>query len=128
MRRGFDRALTLYTETDGGFVKSTVCGASLRVTDLPDGKRSATVYLPLFLHRKEKYLFPEEFSGEKGTFTVFVGQRAVIGKCDNDTPPENALTVTEIYYALTGSRRVQHLKIKLITSKKEENIYEGTDN
>ena len=127
MRSPFRDTVTLYDKTDNGYSRTVVSNVSARTVDRLDSGRSATVYMPLEMRRRVKYLLPRDFSGQRDCFTVCVGQLVAPYECNSDFPPDDALTVSEIHYALNGSARVRHLKIKLITRRKEEVNYEESD-
>lgn len=119
----FHDTVTLYTPvSSGGYERHVIKSVKILSAD-SDGRSEATVYIPLFGRRMLKYLPPSKWvEGSELTFTLNVGQLIVLGNTDSADPPTGALRVYEIDPKTTGSRRIQHIKIKAssVTATEEE--------
>ncbi|MBQ4064833.1 MAG: hypothetical protein IJD10_01900, partial [Clostridia bacterium] len=83
------------------------------------GKTKATVYLPLWGRRSLRYL-PDAWNGRADRYTVRPLDRLVCRPSEDDTPPEDALTVRTVICRQSGSRRLWHLEIHADNDYHEE--------
>lgn len=132
MRYPYRDTITIYILTNGKAVKRTVTSTFVAKSSATESICEAQVYIPLHAGRRVRYVKPSDFSqNNTSMFTISVGDKAIIGICDDADAPDDAYTVSEISYHLSGSKRLHHIKLKLycnnITSK-EENTNEAADN
>ncbi len=110
----FNDTVTLYTcYDDDAYEHHVINSTKVQIvdSDTPENVK-VTVYVPLFGRRSLKYLRPSQRSHiSKNTFTVKAGQKLVIGKCNDDYPPDDAFDVKRVDTHLSGSHHVQHIKI-----------------
>lgn len=127
MRRHFSDSLTLYTVTGEAYTRHVIKGVSLRITEDSTDGRTVVAYVPMFRRDGQKYVPAEEYNGKWGTFTVYVGQSALVGESEQSAPPSDALSVNKIYYGGKGSIRMRHLRVELTSVKKEETTDEAVN-
>lgn len=115
--------VTVYTALGGGsFDRRYVSRVSIKYTDsFIEKTRKAILYVPLCLSRGLIYVDKEKFLPQKKhIFTLCVGQLIVPYKCENITPPTDAMMLQLLEKRSIGSRRLHHIKATLFNIVQEE--------
>ena len=124
MKQILNSKLTLYVPTDEGeYVKRTVTSVMADSKETIDAGTEADICIPLYFKRGLKYVSNDRFDYKKSNqFTVFIGQRLVLGECESDCPPDDALNVTSLSIRTIGSRRLHHIRIGATSILPKEDI------
>jgi hypothetical protein len=125
MKQILNSVITLYIPvSDGKYVKRSVPSVMTDFSEsLTDGI-DADICIPLYFKRASKYVSPDRFEAKKGNqFTVFVGQKLVIGDSESDVPPDDALNLLTLRIRTLGSRRMHHLRIRAASKIPQEDTY-----
>ncbi len=125
MKQFLNSALTLYIpKDDGSYSRRVVTSVMADKTEsLTDGIK-VDIRIPLYFKRGQKYVSPERFDHKKSAhFTVFLGQKLVIGNSESEAPPDDALNLLTLSIKALGSRRLHHLKIYAASKIPEEGYY-----
>lgn len=124
MKQILNSRITLYIPKEDGYVKRTVTSVMTDTSESLTGGIKADICIPLYFKRGSKYVPPDRFNPKKGNqYTVFTGQKLVIGDSDSENPPDDALNLLTLSVRTIGSRRLHHLRIKAATKIPEEGLY-----
>ncbi len=110
----FHDTVTLYTQIEEGFYERQVISSVKTIFADGDSPREcrSTVYIPIFGRRSLRYEIPSKRRDfDRGTFTVKAGQYIIPGICPDAFPPDSAQPIRRVNTYLSGSRRLQHIRI-----------------